>query len=105
MPPELPERFQAQMRQAARGRRSTRKIEMGAWGTASFDDDDAMDWLDDAQSDGAPLVAALPQRVAGLEPSSAIDLMTASDAVAAAELVACALGHCDPDLPEGGRSG
>jgi len=72
---------------------------MGAWGAGTFDNDDALDWLDDLV-DGADdairdaLQTALEST--GADPLEAPD---ASSALAAAEVVAAALGRPAADLP------
>jgi hypothetical protein len=72
---------------------------MGAWGSGSFDNDDAMDWvsgLTDASSD-VVREALTPIASAGDQYLQAPDC---SMAVAAAEAVAAARGHPNAALPE-----
>lgn len=68
---------------------------MGAWGAGTFDNDDALDWLDDLV-DGADDAIRDALESTGAEPLEAPD---ASSALAAAEVVAAALGRPAADLP------
>ncbi len=68
---------------------------MGAWGAGTFDNDDALDWLDDLM-DGADDAIRDALESTGADPLEAPD---ASSALAAAEVVAAALGHPAADLP------
>jgi hypothetical protein len=69
---------------------------MGAWGHKSFQNDSALDWLSDLIHGGAPVLGA------ALDAAGASDLEVdeASAALAAAEIVAAALGHGDDRLDE-----
>lgn len=70
---------------------------MGAWGAGVFDNDAALDWLDELLSAGADgieaTLAAIPEEDQYIEAGSA------SQALAAAETVAAARGHAMADLP------
>jgi hypothetical protein len=68
---------------------------MGAWGAGTFDNDDALDWLDDLL-DGADDAIRDALESTGADPLEAPD---ASSALAAAEVVAAALGRPAADLP------
>jgi hypothetical protein len=68
---------------------------MGAWGAGTFDNDDALDWLDDLV-DGAS--DAIRGALEATEAES-IEAPDASSALAAAEVVAAALGNPAADLP------
>lgn len=68
---------------------------MGAWGAGTFDNDDALDWLDDLV-DGASDAIRLALEATDAEQLEAPD---ASSALAAAEVVAAALGHPAAELP------
>jgi hypothetical protein len=68
---------------------------MGAWGPGSFDNDDALDWLDDLL-DGASDAIREALEATDAEELEAPD---ASSALAAAEVVAAAAGKPAPDLP------
>jgi 3-methyladenine DNA glycosylase AlkD len=72
---------------------------MGTWGAESFENDDALDWLQElTSSDDVKLLRkALQEAVSSPEPLEAPE---ASAVVAAAELVAAALGRPAQGLPE-----
>lgn len=76
---------------------------MGASGTGTFDDDDAMDWLDSFESDGPGAMKSALTTVAELGREDYLEAPEASHALAAAELVAAALGGEDDRLPDGFR--
>ena len=73
---------------------------MGAWGPASFDNDDAVDWLAglSRSTDLRPIQTAL-EAVTRLQPASYLEAPEASMAVAAAEVVAALLGRPGANLP------
>jgi len=69
----------------------------GAWGDGSFDNDDAMDWVNDCVRATSPeVVKAAFDRVLSAEVVEAPD---ASAAIAAAEVVAASLGKPSPSIP------
>ncbi|MDO5863485.1 MULTISPECIES: DUF4259 domain-containing protein [Paenarthrobacter] len=69
---------------------------MGAWGFQAFENDDAMDWLQDLEDGGAEVVRhGLNQVTDGY-----IEAPDGSVAVAAAEITAAAQGSPHGDLPE-----
>ncbi len=70
---------------------------MGAWGTGVFDNDAALDWFDALERRGADAVLAALQAIS--EEGDAIEVDQAREALAAAEIVAAALGRPDADLP------
>jgi Domain of unknown function (DUF4259) len=70
----------------------------GAWGYGTFENDDALDWLDDLQrqSNSQLLVTAL----GAADPHAKyIEAAQCSQALAAAEIVAAARGHASKTLP------
>ena len=69
---------------------------MGAWGPGPFDNDDALDWIDDLVEGGAGSVYATLEVAADGDPPEAPE---ASMALAAAEVVAAANGAPVRDLP------
>ncbi len=73
---------------------------MGAWGTGSFENDDAMDWVSElaAGSGDAALRAALMRVASGDD--HYLESPDCSIAIAAAEAVAAAQGHPSGSLPE-----
>ncbi len=69
---------------------------MGAWGTGSFENDSAQDWVSDITS--LSDVAAKFDALARLEESD-IDVDLASEIIAAAEIVAISMGQVAHDIP------
>ena len=69
---------------------------MGAWGHKSFQNDSALDWLSDLIHDGAPVLGAALDAASGDD----LELDAASAVLAAAEIVAAALGKGDDRLDE-----
>ena len=68
---------------------------MGAWGTGAFDNDDASDWVYELEKDGvAAIDSALRDAIEAPDLSGPTDV----NAIAAAEVVAAALGRPVPDL-------
>jgi hypothetical protein len=74
---------------------------MSAWSAASFDNDDAVDWLADLSqsTDLQPVQTAL-EAVTRLDTASYLEAPEASAALAAAEVVAALLGRPAANLPE-----
>lgn len=70
---------------------------MGAWGTGVFENDTALDWFDALERRGADAVLAALQTIP--EEDDYIEADQASEALAAAEIVAAALGHPASGLP------
>jgi hypothetical protein len=71
---------------------------MGAWGHGSFENDSALDWLGELLDGKASLVKKALQTVAKYPADEYLDADDASAALAAAELVAAALGKGDERL-------
>lgn len=71
---------------------------MGAWGHKSFDNDSALDWLGELVDGDAELVEEALDAVADAEEDAYLEVDEASAALAAAELVAAALGKGDERL-------
>lgn len=70
---------------------------MGAWGAGVFDNDDALDWIDQLENGGA---TALTEAFAAIADADAyVDASDASMALAAAEVAAAARGRPAADLP------
>lgn len=65
---------------------------MGAWGVGSFDNDDAADFLSDV-TEGADLGPVREILATALGADEYLEAPDASQAIAAAEIVAAALGH------------
>jgi len=73
---------------------------MGAWGTGTFDNDDASDWLQQFESDGPPAVDAILTQILEHEAGDYIEITDASYALAAAEFVAAARDGDISRLPD-----
>lgn len=74
---------------------------MGAWGSGSFQNDDAMDWaneLIDGEDDG-PLIEALAE-VLEAGPDHYLDVDSGNHAVAAAEVIAALGGRAGRRMPK-----
>jgi hypothetical protein len=72
---------------------------MGAWGSGSFDNDDALDWVNDPE--GSEGIAAIePALQAVLDESGYLEAPECSAALAAAEVVAALKGTPGQGLPE-----
>ena len=70
---------------------------MGAWGTGAFDNDDALDWVGELEDGGITAIeAALDEAVRSSDLSAPTDV----EAIAAAEVVAAAIGRPVPGLSE-----
>src|SRR5262245_30871347 len=73
---------------------------MGTWGTGVFDNDDACDWIAGLCRDGTPhLVGWTLAKAASTPPSEWLEGWVVYSALAAAEVVAAALGAPSPELP------
>lgn len=72
---------------------------MGTWGTGSFDNDDAGDWLDELASakDISPIRRAIESVV---DADGYLEAPQCQAAIAAAEILAALRGRRGPDLPE-----
>ena len=73
---------------------------MGAWGSGPFENDDAGDWVWELEDDedGSVIDAAL-SAVVDTPPHELVEAGDASNALAAAEIVAAARGRSDSQLP------
>lgn len=91
---------------------------MGAWEAGNFENDTALDWIGNLCEDGsvstvrdalaraieprAPWQPSFWGKLLGRQPvERSLDATDASEALAAAEIVACRLGHPLPELPDG----
>lgn len=72
---------------------------MGAWGEGTFQNDAALDWLSEAQSQGVEAVRDALRRAARTPDDGYLDADDGASALAAAELVAAASGHGREHLP------
>lgn len=73
---------------------------MGASGTGTFDNDDAMDWLGGFGPDGVATVQDALEAVVALDPTDYIETDTAAHALAAAEVLAAARDGDTSRLPK-----
>jgi hypothetical protein len=73
---------------------------MGTWGFSSFDNDDATDWITELQGseDATTIVKAL-RAVTDLPADEYLEAPEATNAVAAAEVIACLKGARAVSLP------
>lgn len=69
---------------------------MGAWGFLPFENDDALDWLDELEGGGADVVRGALAKVNG----GYVEAPEGSIAVAAADITAACQGNPSGDLPE-----
>lgn len=75
----------------------TGPVYAGAWGAGSFENDDALDWVDECVKATSPVPVSTALKTAIL--SNYLEVPEGSRAVAAAEVVATALGKPNPKLP------
>jgi hypothetical protein len=74
---------------------------MGAWSASNFDNDDALDWLDDlCESDDDGAIRAGLATVVDWPESEYLESIDCCVALVAAEMVAAVLGHPAGDIPE-----
>ncbi|MCK5274344.1 MAG: DUF4259 domain-containing protein [Alphaproteobacteria bacterium] len=72
---------------------------MGAWGSESFENDDALDWVNDLEaSEGTAVIKLTLQAV--IDESDYLEAPECSAALAAAEVVAALKGAPGKGLPE-----
>ncbi len=65
---------------------------MGAWGDKAFENDSACDWFGELESEGVSALRAMLTLVAEFDADDYLDVDEGSAAIAAAEIVAAALG-------------
>lgn len=75
---------------------------MGAWGCGNFENDDALDFLDGLSAETAvgEVQSAMTTLIESSQEDEGAESWEAGAGLAAAELVAAALGRPGPDLPE-----
>jgi len=66
---------------------------MGTWGAKAFQNDSAVDWLAELETSGVAALRATLSRVADTAQDASVDVDDGAAAIAAAEIVAAALGH------------
>lgn len=75
---------------------------MGAWGHRTFENDSALDWMGDLQDGDASLIGETLDAINHAPDDAYLEVDEASSALAAAELVAAALGRGEGRLTEEG---
>lgn len=73
---------------------------MGTWGTGSFENDTAMDWLVDFEANDFRLIDRTLAGVAAMQAVDYLDADEACEVLAAAECVAAAAGFPAANLPD-----
>src|SRR3954471_2737029 len=73
---------------------------MGAWGEKAFQNDSALDWLSDLESDGLPVLRDILTIVGDTPADDYLDVDDGAPAIAAAEIVAAALGCGRDRIPK-----
>jgi hypothetical protein len=73
---------------------------MGAWGEKTFENDSALDWLAELEAGGVAVLRGTLSRVADTDEDAYLDVDNGTSAIAAAEIVAAALGHGRDRLTE-----
>jgi hypothetical protein len=66
---------------------------MGAWGEKAFENDSALDWFNELESEGVDALRDLLERVADTDEADYLDVDDGAPAIAAAEIVAAAQGR------------
>ena len=79
------------------------EVSMGAWGTNSFENDYAADWVFEFDAVGVEAVVSALDRVCKLAPDEYLEAPEASIAIAAAEIVAAARDGDRSNLSESAR--
>jgi hypothetical protein len=69
---------------------------MGTWGYLPFENDDALDWLDELEAGGAKVVRAALAKV----DDGYVEAPEGSIAIAAADVIAACQGNASGGLPE-----
>ena len=74
---------------------------MGAWGSGSFENDDASDWIADfCDEPDKELISDALSTVAEMDADEYLEAPECSVGIAAAEVVAALKGAANPDLPD-----
>jgi hypothetical protein len=73
---------------------------MGAWGEKAFQNDSALDWFAELEAEGLTALRRLISTVAETEEDEYLDLDDGGSAIAAAEVVAAALGRGRDRVPK-----
>lgn len=70
---------------------------MGAWGSAAFENDEASDWVYELEKHG---IAAVESAIADALRATDLEMPVDTNAIAAGEVVAAAIGRPAPALPD-----
>lgn len=73
---------------------------MGAWGEKAFENDSALDWLAELEVHGLSMLRETLSSVASLHVDDYLDVDDGASAIAAAEIVAAALGRQRDRVPK-----
>ena len=74
---------------------------MGAWGSGSFENDDASDWIADfCDEPDKELISDALSTVAEMDADEYLEAPDCSAGIAAAEIVAALKGAANPELPD-----
>jgi hypothetical protein len=73
---------------------------MGAWGEKAFENDSALDWLTELEAEGVTALRTILSTVAETEEDDYLDVDDGAGAIAAAEIVAAALGRGRDRVPK-----
>ena len=77
---------------------------MGAWGSDSFENDDASDWIADfCDEPDKELISDALSTVVEMDANEYLEAPECSAGIAAAEVVAALKGAAHPDLPDGAK--
>jgi hypothetical protein len=72
---------------------------MGAWGEKAFENDSALDWLAELEAGGVHAVRTALETVTQTDEGEYLDVDAGAHAIAAAEIVAVALGQAGDRVP------
>ena len=72
---------------------------MGSWGHKPFEDDDAMDWIADFETEGLSAIVSAFEAIPS-DPSEYVEVREASMAIAAGAVLAVSATNSLEDLPE-----
>ena len=70
-----------------------RRADMGAWGEKAFENDSALDWFNDLETEGVEALRHLLESVAETDEADYLDIDDGAASIAAAEIVAAARGR------------
>ncbi len=71
---------------------------MGTWGAGSFDNDSALDWIQDFAEE--PAIAKIASALTLTGEDELADALDCEEAIVAAEVICLLGGNCCPDFPQ-----